>query len=90
MKEIFENLCKEYKKKGAEAEVSASIFQGEFCITMRKSNGIARKRVCSANVRVLAEGCGESCIFNKGNKGPLCPLYDSPMGWDGFGGKENG
>ena len=59
MKEIFENLCKEYKKKGAEAEVSASIFQGEFCITMRKSNGIARKRVCSANVRVLAEGCGE-------------------------------
>lgn len=32
----------------------------------------------------------ESCIFNKGNKGPLCPLYGSPMGWDGFGGKENG
>lgn len=26
----------------------------------------------------------------KGNKGPLCPLYGSPMGWDGFGGKENG
>lgn len=59
MKEIFENLCKEYKKKGAEAEVSASIFQGEFCITMRKSNGIARKIACSANVRALAEGCGE-------------------------------
>lgn len=35
-------------------------------------------------------GCCESCIFNKGNKGPLCPLYGSPMGWDGFGGKENG
>lgn len=34
--------------------------------------------------------CCESCIFNKGNKGPLCPLYGSPMGWDGFGGKENG
>lgn len=34
--------------------------------------------------------CGESCIFNKGNKGPLCPLYGSPMGWKGFGGKENG
>lgn len=34
--------------------------------------------------------CCESCIFNKGNKGPLCPLYSSPMGWDGFGGKENG
>lgn len=32
-------------------------------------------------------GCCESCIFNKG---PLCPLYGSPMGWDGFGGKENG
>ena len=59
MKEIFENLCKEYKKKGAEAEVSASIFQGEFCITMRKSNGIVRKIACSANVRALAEGCGE-------------------------------
>lgn len=59
MKEIFENLCNEYKKKGVEAEVSASIFQGEFCITMRKSNGIVRKIACSANVRVLAEGCGE-------------------------------
>lgn len=35
-------------------------------------------------------GCCESCIFNKGNKGPLCPLYGSPMGWEGFGGKENG
>lgn len=35
-------------------------------------------------------GCCESCIFNKGNKGPLCPLYGSPMGWDGFRGKENG
>lgn len=35
-------------------------------------------------------GCRESCIFNKGNKGPLCPLYGSPMGWEGFGGKENG
>lgn len=35
-------------------------------------------------------GCRESCIFNKGNKGPLCPLYGSPMGWDGFGEKENG
>lgn len=23
-------------------------------------------------------------------EGPLCPLYGSPMGWDGFGGKENG
>lgn len=34
--------------------------------------------------------CCESCIFNKGNKGPLCPLYGSPMGLDGFGGKENG
>ncbi len=34
--------------------------------------------------------CCESCIFNKGNKGPLCPLYGSPMGWNGFGGKENG
>ena len=33
--------------------------------------------------------CGESCIFNKGNKGPLCPLYGSPISWDGFGGKEN-
>lgn len=32
-------------------------------------------------------GCCESCIFNKGNKGALCPLYGSPMGWDGFGGK---
>lgn len=27
-------------------------------------------------------GCCESCIFNKGNKGPLCPLYGSPMAWD--------
>lgn len=35
-------------------------------------------------------GCCESRIFNKGNKGPLCPLYGSPMGWDGFRGKENG
>jgi len=34
--------------------------------------------------------CGESCIFDKGNKGALCPLYGSPMGWDRFGGKENG
>lgn len=34
--------------------------------------------------------CCESCIFNKGNKGPLCPLYGSPMGWEGFRGKENG
>lgn len=34
--------------------------------------------------------CCESCIFDKGHKGPLCPLYGSPMGWDGFGGKENG
>lgn len=34
--------------------------------------------------------CCESCIFNKGNKGPLCPLYGSPISWDGFGGKENG
>ena len=25
--------------------------------------------------------CCESCIFNKGNKGPLCPLYGSPLGW---------
>lgn len=34
--------------------------------------------------------CGENCIFDKGNKGALCPLYGSPMGWDRFGGKENG
>ena len=34
--------------------------------------------------------CCESCIFNKGNKGPLCPLYGSPVSWDRFGGKENG
>lgn len=34
--------------------------------------------------------CGESCIFNKGNEGPLCPLYGSPVSWDRFGGKENG
>ena len=26
---------------------------------MRKSNGIVRKIACSANVRALAEGCGE-------------------------------
>lgn len=23
--------------------------------------------------------CGESCIFDKGNKGALCPLYGSPL-----------
>ena len=34
--------------------------------------------------------CGESCIFDKGNNGALCPRYGSPMGWDRFGGKENG
>lgn len=59
MKEFFENLCKEYKKKGVEAEVSASIFQGEFCITMRKSNGIVRKMSFSTEARMLAEACGE-------------------------------
>lgn len=59
MKEIFENLCKEYKEKGAKAKVSTSIFQGEFCITMRKSNGIVRKMSCSAEARMMAEACGE-------------------------------
>lgn len=23
--------------------------------------------------------CGENCIFDKGNKGALCPLYGSPL-----------
>lgn len=59
MKEIFENLCKEYKEKGAKAKVSTSIFRGEFCITMRKSNGIVRKMSCSTEARMLAEACGE-------------------------------
>ena len=57
--EIFENLCKEYKEKGAKAKVSTSIFQGEFCITMRKSNGIVRKMSCSTEARMMAEACGE-------------------------------
>ena len=36
-------------------------------------------------------GCRSTCIFDKENKhSPLCPLYGSPIGWDGFGGKENG
>lgn len=36
-------------------------------------------------------GCRSTCIFDKENKhSPLCPLYGSPMGWEGFGGKENG
>lgn len=59
MKGIFESLCKEYKEKGVEAEVSASIFSGEFCITMRKSNGIVRKMACSENARALAENYGK-------------------------------
>lgn len=59
MKEIFENLCKEYKEKGAKAKASTSIFQGEFCITMRKSNGIVRKMSCSTEARMMAEACGE-------------------------------
>lgn len=36
-------------------------------------------------------GCRSTCIFDKENEhSPLCPLYGSPIGWDGFGGKENG
>ena len=59
MKGIFESLCKEYKEKGVEAEVSVSVFPGEFCITMRKANGIVRKMACSEDARALAEACGE-------------------------------
>lgn len=59
MKGIFENLCKEYKEKGAKARVSTSIFPGEFCITMRKSNGVVREMSCSTEARMLAEACGE-------------------------------
>lgn len=59
MKEILENLCKEYEEKGAKAKVSTSIFPGGFCITMRKSNGIVRKMGCSTEARAQAEACGE-------------------------------
>lgn len=45
-------------------------------------------RIYCEKCRRKANCCGDICIFDKDNDGPLCPLTGSPMGWDGFG--ENG